>query len=89
FTYAIVLSATSALAKKHGTPIHVLVTGNAISDLKGQDPTQDIISAAYSGVKDFCTNIGAHSANVIDLQDDGAFIISCDCAHGNTGLPLD
>ncbi|KAG5984675.1 hypothetical protein E4U55_003755 [Claviceps digitariae] len=85
FIYAIVLAAAStAVAKKHGTPVHVKLTGKMIGPVN-----PETVAAANAAVKAWCGDIGAANVHGIIDDTDGTIMQSCDCAHGNTGLPLD
>ncbi|KAG5979291.1 hypothetical protein E4U55_005331 [Claviceps digitariae] len=81
----ILAAATTALAKR-GTPIHVLVVGNA----KDPTATQYWRDKITQQIADWCHNVlGGNELNGGFDEHGVKFSFSCDCGHGNTVLPHD
>jgi len=84
------LVTVTVVAAARGKPIHVAFEGNVILGSKTLDSQRQEV---HDSLRNHCLDIGANENGAETLTGgfDGEgyhFKYSCNCAHGNTGLPF-
>lgn len=80
-----VLATTATAAAKRGTPVHAVFIGNTFRPTKEGD---DIRSQAWNKIFEYCKNVLGGGELTGAWTDTNNFVLSCNCAHGNTEFPV-